>query len=117
MVSAVARPRRQAAPLLASLENRTLAYFGGSLAVHVGIWALLQTIPVDEGAANIDLGSIEPTDISSHNDVNEELVQKPDPTDGTGGQEDGRVSMKDSEGEAGNEQSRTPRRAGRRPSG
>jgi hypothetical protein len=44
-VSAVARPRSQPSGLLAGIESRTLAYFAGSLAVHVGLVALLALIP------------------------------------------------------------------------
>ena len=105
MVSAVARPRRQAAPLLASLENRTLAYFAGSLAVHLGLWALLQTIPVESGAADIDLGSMEQTDIKGQSPTNEELVQKPDPDNDNGGNDGGKMAIKDPEGQAGTEKS------------
>src|SRR5262249_27825564 len=35
LVSAVARPRRQATPFFANFESRALAYFAGSLAVHL----------------------------------------------------------------------------------
>ena len=61
LVSAVAQPRRHAAPLFASLESRVLAYFAGSLAVHLGFWAILQQIPVEDAGANIDLASLEDT--------------------------------------------------------
>lgn len=105
MVSAVARPRRQAPALLASLESRTLAYFAGSLAVHLSLWALLQTIPEESGAANIDLGSMEPVSISSYNDVKDDLVDKPDPQDGTGGQDDGHKSLALDDGQSGTEKS------------
>jgi hypothetical protein len=60
MVSAVARPRRHAVPLLAGLERRTLAYIAGSLAAHLAIWAVLQLIPPDATGINVDLGSLEP---------------------------------------------------------
>jgi FHA domain-containing protein len=55
LVSAVARPRRHAAPLLAHLESRALSYVAGSLLVHLGIWALLQAVPLDESVAGIEL--------------------------------------------------------------
>jgi hypothetical protein len=62
LVSSVARPRRHATPLFAGLERRALAYVAGSLAVHLGIWAFLQTVPPDASGANIDLpGSEDPT--------------------------------------------------------
>src|SRR5262249_39430294 len=59
LVSAVNRPRRHPSPLFAALESRVLAYFAGSLAVHLGFWGVLQTIPVDNEGANIDLASLE----------------------------------------------------------
>ena len=61
LVSAVPRPRRHAMPLFAALESRVLAYFAGSLAVHLGFWLLLQQIPVEDSAPNIDLASLEDT--------------------------------------------------------
>jgi hypothetical protein len=61
LISAVPQPRRQMIPLFATLDSRVLTYFAGSLAVHLGIWALLQQIPPDSGGANIDLASLEDT--------------------------------------------------------
>ncbi|MBA3394244.1 MAG: FHA domain-containing protein, partial [Deltaproteobacteria bacterium] len=61
LVSAVPQPRRQTAALFAALESRVLAYFAGSLAVHLGFWAILQQIPVEDSGANIDLASLEDT--------------------------------------------------------
>jgi pSer/pThr/pTyr-binding forkhead associated (FHA) protein len=61
LVSAVAQPRRHAAPLFAALDSRVLAYFAGSLALHLGFWAILQQIPVEDAGANIDLASLEDT--------------------------------------------------------
>jgi hypothetical protein len=55
MVSSVPRPRRHAMPLFAALESRVLAYFAGSLTVHMGFWLLLQQIPVEDSGTNIDL--------------------------------------------------------------
>jgi hypothetical protein len=61
LISAVAQPRRQMIPLFATLESRVASYFAGSLAVHLGLWALLAQLPPDAGGANIDLGSLEDT--------------------------------------------------------
>jgi hypothetical protein len=66
LVSAVARPRRHAIPLLASLESRALSYVAGSLAIHLGIWAFLQTIPADAAGVNIDLLGEEDPTIRTH---------------------------------------------------
>jgi hypothetical protein len=105
VVSAVARPRRQAAALLANLENRTLAYFAGSLAVHLGVWALLQTIPEDQGAANVDFTSTEPVAVNVTGTDKEDKVDPPDPQDGTGGQDSGTMKLAGEEGQAGTEKS------------
>ncbi|MBV8762552.1 MAG: FHA domain-containing protein, partial [Deltaproteobacteria bacterium] len=106
MVSAVARPRRQAAPLLASLESRTLGYFAGSLAVHIGLWALLQTIPEEQGAATIELGTQEPISMKGIDVDHEKTPDMPDPQSGdSGGNDSGTVSMRDPEGKAGSEKS------------
>lgn len=66
LVSAVARPRRHATPLLASLESRALSYVAGSLALHLGIWAFLQTIPADAAGVNIDLLGVEDPTMRIH---------------------------------------------------
>src|SRR6185312_11708186 len=106
MVSAVARPRRQASPLLASLESRTLGYFAGSLAVHIGIWALLQTIPVEDSAANIDLSTQEQVDIKGSVVDKEDEPQKPDPPDDRdSGNDGGTMAIKGPDGQSGNEKS------------
>jgi hypothetical protein len=67
MITSVAQPRRQIAPLFASMEGRVMAYFAGSAAVHLGIWALLRTIRPDADSALVDLAGLEDvsTDTSS----------------------------------------------------
>ena len=106
MVSAVARPRRQSAPLLAGLENKTLGYFAGSLAVHIGILALLMTIPVEEGAANIDLSTQEQVGIKSAVNDYENPVDKPDPQTGdNGGNDSGTMAIQGPSGQSGSEKS------------
>jgi FHA domain len=55
LVSGVARPRRYASPLLASFERRSMSYVAGSLALHLGVWAFLQTLPPDATGINTDL--------------------------------------------------------------
>jgi len=105
VVSAVARPRRQAPAFLANLENRTLAYFAGSLAVHIGVWALLQTIPEDQGAANVDFPSNEPVAVNIQGVDHEEKVDPPDPETGTGGRDSGSMKLAGEEGQAGTEKS------------
>jgi hypothetical protein len=93
LVTAVARPRRFATPLIA-VQNRTLAYFGGSLAGHLTLVLLLGLMPVESSTAAIDLASQEPTSINSksieHEDLTAEQEQERDPgssrTEGKGAQ-------------------------------
>jgi hypothetical protein len=59
LVSSVPQPRKQVAPLFASMETRVLAFFAGSAAVHLGFWALLRTIPPDPRGLVLDIGSNE----------------------------------------------------------
>ena len=89
VVSAVPQPRRHATPLLAGLESRAMSYFAGSLAVHLGVWVLLQQIPQDDSSATLDLAVLEPTAINTSNHTNEEMPPKVDQDDGTGGKTDG----------------------------
>ncbi len=87
MVSAVAKPRQQAMPLFGNLERRTVAYVAGSLVLHLGIVAFLQTVPVEDGTVNIDLAMVETTAIDTSNtakeDVPDEVVE--DASDGLSG--------------------------------
>ena len=64
LISAVARPRRHAAPSWAGVENRALSYIGGSLAVHLGIWAFLQAVPAE--ASGVDLRFDTGEDLGMH---------------------------------------------------
>jgi pSer/pThr/pTyr-binding forkhead associated (FHA) protein len=108
MVTSVAQPRRQAAPLFASVESRVLAYFAGSAAVHLGLWALLRTIPPDPDSALVDLAALE--DVST--DTNSTTMDDPPPPEpedaedgedesgGTGTRmalEEGKMGKKDSD--------------------
>ncbi len=83
VVSAVARPRDQAAAPF-GFERRTMAYVAGSLVAHMGVWAFLQTIPVDEASAGIDLASLEPTSIHTVDSAKDDPPPPP-PTDGDSG--------------------------------
>jgi pSer/pThr/pTyr-binding forkhead associated (FHA) protein len=55
MVSSVPQPRRQAAPVLAAIESRPLAYLAGSAIFFLGLWGLLRAIPPDPHALALDL--------------------------------------------------------------
>lgn len=59
VISAVPRPRRHAAPLLAGLDRRALSYFAGSLAVHLAVLALLQLLPLEAYGINLTLDGSE----------------------------------------------------------
>jgi len=80
LVSSVPRPRRHAMPLFAALESRVLAYFAGSLTVHMGFWLLLQQIPVEDSGTNIDLASLEDTSMKS-NSTNQDDPPPPEEED------------------------------------
>ncbi len=109
LVSAVQQPRRHMMPLFAALESRVLAYFGGSLAVHLGIWALLQQIPVEDSSTNIDLASLEDTSTRTNSTSQDDPPPPPEedkPDDGkeeSGGTgtamalDEGKMGKKDSD--------------------
>jgi hypothetical protein len=90
LVSAVAKPRAQATPLF-NFENRTMAYFAGSLAVHMGVWAFLQTVPMEEAGVNIDLASGEAVSMNGKTTEKEEIPpeEQPDPDTGNSGGSEG----------------------------
>jgi hypothetical protein len=88
VVSGVAKPREQQTAFMAGLESKTMGYFAGSLAVHLGLVLLLSQVPVDGGTAAIDLATAEPTDISSRNNMSEDMTpEEQDMDHGGGGQE------------------------------
>jgi hypothetical protein len=84
LISAMARPRRYTLPLLAGLERRALLYFAGSLAAHLGIWALLRLLPPTAAGLSMDPAGSEPiytpVRIAAANDP----VPPPDPDRGGG---------------------------------
>jgi len=109
LISAVAQPRRQMTPLFATLESRVLAYFAGSLAVHLGLWALLQLIPVEDSGANVGLASLEDTSTRSSSTSQDDPPPPPpedkpdDGNDQSGGSgqamqlDEGKMGKKDSD--------------------
>jgi pSer/pThr/pTyr-binding forkhead associated (FHA) protein len=54
LVSSVPQPRKHVAPLFATLETAVLTFFGGSALVHLGILALLFSIPPDPRSLSLD---------------------------------------------------------------
>jgi hypothetical protein len=73
MISSVAKPAAQPVPLF-SLNSKTMAYFAGSLAVHLGIWGVLQTADADSYGVNLDLANSEATDIRASTTQTDEAV-------------------------------------------
>ena len=84
LVSAVGKPRTQAVPMFA-LESRMLKYGAGSLAVHLGIWAFLQTVPQDGSGTNIDVATFEETGTRTSTVDHELMPEKPVESDGDPG--------------------------------
>ncbi len=65
LVSSVAKPRRQAAPLFTGMQSRTMAYFAGSLGAHLGLVLLLSFVPVEGSGASFDITTAEMTTINT----------------------------------------------------
>lgn len=104
MVSAVEPPRAHAVAGF-TVERRTLAYAAGSLALHLGVWAFLQTVPVEDSGANIDMLSLEDTTIRAATTATEDLPPAPvEPEDvgDVGGSEHLGAAMRLEEGASGN---------------
>ncbi len=101
VITAVDRPRRYSVPLVAALESRVMMYFAGSLAAHLGIWALLQTIPPDSDVANIDFCLVDDTTTHVENREHETKPPQPDTGDGSTGTEGGSTPAPGEEGAAG----------------
>ncbi len=64
VITAVPEPRRHAAPV-ASIERRVIAYFAGSLGVHLLVLGVLAQFPEGDGSAEIDLDGHELVGIES----------------------------------------------------
>ncbi|MCG8423298.1 MAG: AgmX/PglI C-terminal domain-containing protein [Proteobacteria bacterium] len=111
LVSSVPQPRRQAAPLFASIESRVMAFFAGSAIVHLGLWALLRTIPPDPHALQLDLGGGENrlTRVQSkaQEDPKQDEQLKKDSSEQSGGTgtkmalDEGKMGKKDSDRKSG----------------
>jgi len=103
VVSAVARPRRHATPLFAGGERRALAYAGGSLALHLGILAFLQTLPPDAEGANVELPTSEDPGMSARNIAHADpSPEKVEDKGDTGGQKADAAKMALPSGKTGN---------------
>jgi hypothetical protein len=87
LVSAVAKPRQQAVPLF-NMQNRTMAYFAGSLAVHLGVWAFLQTIPEETSSVDVSFAVKEPTNM--HSSTTDHETTPPPVEEATPGEDGGK---------------------------
>ncbi|HEY4176319.1 MAG TPA: AgmX/PglI C-terminal domain-containing protein [Kofleriaceae bacterium] len=103
VVASVAKPKAAAVPMFA-LEGRTLAYFAGSLAVHLGLWGVMQFVEDDASSVAISLNETESTYIKASTTDNETAPpeEKPDTDTGEVGSESQEaVAMRLEEGAAG----------------
>ncbi len=110
IVSGVGKPREQSAPFLAGLESRTMTYFAGSLAAHLGIVLLLSQIPIEDSGASIDLASIEDTSTHTDGTVPETTPPEQEESEDAGSTETSAEmasSMKLDPGEAGDKNSKS----------
>ena len=107
LVSAMAKPQAHAAAPLFDIERRTAAYVAGSFALHVGIVALLQTIPPDDAGANIDFSSLEAVATTSTSTQADDVPPEQNEVDdgGANGEPTAGARMALAEGAAGNPES------------
>jgi hypothetical protein len=109
LVSAVPQPRRAVGALFAAMESRVLAYFGGSLAVHLIFLFIVKQAFIPDSGINVEMASMEDTSARSANASQDdppppEEEDKPedgeDESGGTGtamALEEGKMGKKDSE--------------------
>jgi len=88
LVSGVAKPREQAQPMFAAMQSKTMGYFAGSMAAHLGMVLLLSQVAYDDGAAAIDLGILEATAMkTSSTEKTEKTPEQEVKENGGGGEE------------------------------
>ncbi|CAN5912396.1 hypothetical protein BH11MYX2_BH11MYX2_02380 [soil metagenome] len=103
VVSSVAKPKTAAVPMF-TFEGRTLASFAGSLAVHLGMWGVMQFVEDEPASVAISLNEKEDTFIkaSSTDPDTTPPEEKPDDATGEVGSESQEaVAMRLDEGAAG----------------
>lgn len=64
LISAVNKPKEQAAPMF-TIERRTAGYIGGSLAAHVLVLLGLNAVSADASTVNADIAMIEDTSLTA----------------------------------------------------
>jgi len=85
LISAVARPKRQATTALATvLEGRTAKYVAGSLAAHLALVFVLYQMDVAEAGVSVDLASREPLPVAIKDPAKELQPPKPEEGDSAG---------------------------------
>jgi pSer/pThr/pTyr-binding forkhead associated (FHA) protein len=109
LVSAVAQPRKHPVPFFAAMEANVMAYFAGSAAFFLGVWALLRTVPTGLDTGQVDDESLEQALASGETDSQEDPPpDEPDETEddsndvsgGTGtamALDEGKMGKKDSD--------------------
>ena len=101
---AVGSPLTSGLPLMRGLESRVVKYIAGSLAVHLGIWAVLQQVPVEDSGGAMDLSSVEDTSTRTATvGLDDPLAPPPEvaATDGAAGSDGGGAAMDLPSGTAG----------------
>ncbi len=78
VVSAVPRPRTQPTSLLGTFESRTAKFFIGSLAAHLIVLALLDTLPVEDSTIGVEMADKLDPNTKVIATTNEDPVEKRD---------------------------------------
>jgi hypothetical protein len=89
------------------MQSKTMGYFAGSLAGHLGLVLLLSHIPMDGGGAAIDIGNLEMTAMRSSTTTTETMTpeQIVEQNGGGGAEAENATAMALEEGAAGDEKS------------
>lgn len=97
-IRTVAAPRRQPVPILGAIDARATRFVAASALVHLGLVAMLRTIPPDPGMMSIGLGSA--TERITR--VENKAAEEDRPTEGSlGGDSGGAEGSQSSPGEQG----------------
>jgi len=103
LISGVVKPNAQPAPILSAIESRTMGYFAGSLAAHLGLVLLLSNVAIEDSSAQIDISMIEDTltkfDGTTPEDMPEENAEVVE--QGGGGSEGAATTSMELDGTAG----------------
>jgi hypothetical protein len=78
LLSVVPRPAQQLPLLAGQFDARLASYGAGALAVHLGILALLRTLPVEATVATIFIDTVEDVSGRTSSTSNDELPEEPE---------------------------------------